>query len=553
MSNPSPLPNTPPNNEPRATVRRNRRWSTVWLVPLLAVALGSWLVWEHYHAQGPLIHLRFKTAESIVSGKTEVRTRAVNIGLVETVELDSDIQSVILGVRMKPEAEPLLRQGSRFWVVRPRISASDVSGLGTIITGAYIEFEPGDGPNNIHHFEGLEQPPVTASSVPGLRLILEAENPGSLAIGSPIFFKGFEVGRVEKRSFDIKTRLTKFDIFIEQQYAELVHQRTTFWNSSGFDISAGADGFRIRTPSFQAMLSGGASFAIPPGTKPGPEATNGSIYKLYPNEEATHKANFNPDQRYVLFFEQSVRGLQPGAPVEFRGILLGRVVEISFDYAPEGEKRVPVLIEIDPQVLRNSTQKSNDSEIDFTQAVANGLRAKLGTASLLTGALFIDFDFVPNAPPATITQLDRYQTFPTHSSGLVQLEAKINAILAKIETLPIEDTLQKFGNTADSISTIANDARLTLAELHQLLAKSETQNLTAELNSTLQQVRQSISSLGPNGPIQGDLQRTLDELRAALRAFKTLSNTIDDKPNSLIFGRDTNSGDPIPRARPRNP
>lgn len=537
-------------SEPRALVRRNRRWSTVWIVPILALALGAWLIWEHYRGQGPLVYVSFKTAESIVSGKTEVRTRSVTVGMVESVELADDIQSVIVGIRMQPESESLLREGSRFWVVRPRVSASDVSGLGTIITGAYIELDPGEGETKVTHFEGLEQPPVTPLSVPGLRLVLEAENPGSLGVGSPIYFKGFEVGRVEKRAFDIKTRRTIFDIFIEQQYAELVHERTTFWNSGGLDITAGADGFRIRTPSFQAMLSGGASFALPPGVEPGPEAVNGAVYKLYPNEEATHKANFNPDRKYVLFFEQSVRGLQPGAPVEFRGMRLGNVVDISFDYAPDGERRVPVLIEIDPKILRNSTQKATNAHINFEEAVAKGLRAKLGTASMLTGSLYIDFDFIPDAPPATITQLGRYEVFPTHSSGFMQLEAKVNAILAKIENLPIENTLQKFGETADSITNIATEARATLAEIQTLFAREETHNLTAEIDATLKQVRQSVASLGPSGTIQGDLHRTLDELRAALRSFKTLTNTIDDKPNSLIFGRDGSPGDPVPRARP---
>lgn len=550
MSDPSPATPPPPSEEPRAVVRRSRRWSTVWIVPFVALALGAWLVWEHYSGQGALIYVRFETAESIESGKTDVRTRSVSMGLVETVDLSSDIKSVVVGIRMKPEAEPLLREGSRFWVVRPRISASDVSGLGTIITGAYIELEPGDGRPEVHHFSGLEQPPVTSSSVPGLRLVLEAENPGSLGIGSPIYFKGFEVGRVEKRSFDIRDRLTRFDIFINAPYAELVHEGTTFWNSSGFDISAGSEGFRIRTPSFQAMLSGGASFAVPPGTEAGQEAVNGAIFKLYPDEEATHKASFTPDRRYVLFFDQSVRGLKNGAPVEFRGLVLGRVVEISFDYAPDGEKRVPVLIEVDPKVLRNSSQKDADARIEFEEAVAQGLRARLGTGSLLTGALFVDLDFVPDAPPATITKMGEYDIFPTHSSGLVQLEAKVNAILNKIEALPIEDTLAKFSTTAESITTIVADGRTTLGEINKILSREETQNLTAELDATLKQVRQSVTSLGPSGAVQGDLHRTLDELRAALRAFKTLSNTVDDKPNSLIFGRGDNSGDPTPRARP---
>ncbi|TLD72396.1 intermembrane transport protein PqiB [Phragmitibacter flavus] len=544
-----PASNSTTTSEPRATIKRSRRWSTVWIVPFVALALGAWLVWEHYRSLGPLVYVRFETADSIVSGKTDVRARSVSIGMVEAVTLAKDLQSVIVAIRMQPDSEELLREGSRFWVVKPRISAADVSGLGTIITGAYIELDPGDGREDVHHFDGLEKPPITSSSVPGLRLVLEADNPGSLNVGSPIYYKGFEVGRVEQRSFDIKSRRTNFDIFIGDPYAELVHEGTAFWNSSGVDISAGADGFRVRTPSFQAMLSGGATFAVPPGAVVGKEATNGTVFTLFPDEEATRKATFVADRRCLLFFDQSVRGLQNDAPVEFRGIPLGRVVDISFDYAPTGEKRVPVLIEVDPSVLRNPSQKAANEKIDLAEAVSQGLRAKLGTASLLTGALYIDIDFVEDAPPATMGKVGEYEVFPTHSSGLVQLEAKVNAILTKIEALPIEDTLNKFGDTAESLTATTTDARAALAEINKLLSREETQNLTAELDATLNQVRASVSSLGPSGAIQGDLHRTLDELRAALRAFKTLSNTIDDKPNSLIFGRDNKGGDPVPRSR----
>jgi len=541
-------PDTSSPSEPRAVVKRSRRWSTVWIVPAVALALGIWLVWEHYRELGPLAYIRFETAESVVSGKTEVRCRSVLVGLVEKVDLSTDLQSVIVAVRMQPESKSLLREGSRFWVVKPRVTASDISGLNTIISGSYIDLDPGDGREDVHHFDGLEVPPVTKSSVPGLRLVLEAETAGSLAIGSPIYYKGFEVGRVEQRTFDIRKRRTLFDIFIRKEYAELVHEGTAFWNSSGIDISTGADGLRVRTPSFQAMLSGGASFGVPPGSQVGKEVGDGTVFQLYPNEEATRHISFNPERKFLLFFDQTVRGLNTDAPVEFRGIPLGRVVDISFDYAPVGEKRVPVLIEIDPALLRNSAQKATNETVDFKDAVAKGLRAKLGTASLLTGALFVDIDFVPDAPPAEIIKSGDYEVFPTHSSGLVQLEAKVNAILTKIEALPLEDTLSKFGNTADEITAIVTEARATVQKIDQLLAREETQNLTAEMDATLKEVRRSVTSLGPSGSLQGDLNRTLDELRAALRSFKTLTNTIDDKPNSLIFGRES-TGDPVPKAR----
>ncbi|QJE98108.1 intermembrane transport protein PqiB [Luteolibacter luteus] len=542
-------------HEPRAVVRHRRRWSSVWVVPFVALVLAGWLVWKHYHDKGPLAYVRFSTAESIEAGKTEVRCRSVRVGIVEKIELADDLQSVVAEVRIDPESEDLLRRGSRFWVVKPRVSASTISGLGTLITGAYIELEPGDGPPPVHHYDGLEEPPVTSANVPGLRLTLVAEDAGSLTAGSPIYYRGYEVGRVERRTLDVDNRRVRFDVFIQDTYSDLVREGTCFWNTSGIDVTAGADGFKLSTPSFQAMLSGGASFSVPKGGVAGAAVNDGLVFPLYPDEDAAQKSIFVPDRRCLLFFDQSVRGLTVGAPVEFRGIPLGRVTDISFENSPSGDSRVPVLIEIDSDVLKKAVENVDQSQDVLAEGVRRGLRASLSTGSLLTGALFVALDFVPNAPPATLTKSGEFDVIPTQSSGLAQLEDKINSILAKLERLPLEETLDKFGNAADEIAITVKDARgaideaeAALAQAKKLLARDETQNLTAELEATLKEVRGSVESLGPNGAMQGDLARTLDELRAALRAFKTLSDSIEEKPNSLLFGRDS-SGNAQPKAK----
>ena len=543
-------------HEPRATIHHRRRWSSVWVVPLLALIVAGGLVWKHYAGRGPIAYVRFETAESIKAGVTEVRCRSVRVGIIEKVDLSDDLLSVVAEVRMDPNSEHLLRQGTRFWVVKPRVSGASISGLSTIVEGAYLELEPGDTNLPVHHFDGLEEPPVTSSSVPGLRLTLISEDAGSLSSGSPIYYRGFEVGRVERRTLDITNRRIRFDIFIKEEYSSLVSQGTCFWNTSGIDVTAGADGFKVSTPSFQAMLSGGAVFSVPKGGNVGPPVQDGAVFELYPDEESAQKSIFRPDHRILLFFDQTVRNLSPGAPVEFRGIPLGRVVEISFKHSPPGDSRVPVVIEIDSDTLGKAVEDINDPSKALAECVRRGLRAKLSSASLLTGALFVDLDFVPGAMPAELTKIGEYEVIPTESSAsIAQLQDQVKAILAKIEALPLDDTLNKFGTAADEISITVKDLRGTLdeaegalAEAKKLLARDETQNLTAELQATLKQVRSSVDSLGPEGAMQGDLARTLDELRAALRSFKVLSDSIEEKPNSLLFGRE-GSGDPTPRAR----
>lgn len=545
------------HDEPRAVVRHRRRWSSVWVVPVIALVVACALVWKHYADKGPLAFVRFETADSIEAGKTEIRCLSVRVGVVEDIELAEDLRSVVASVRIDPHSEHLLRRDSRFWVVRPRVSTSAISGLSTLITGAYIELEPGEEPGLSNHFDGLEEPPVTSANVPGLRLTLVADDAGSLTAGSPIYYRGFGVGRVERRTLDLKSRKIRFDVFIEEDYASLVRNGTCFWNTSGIDVTAGADGFKLSTPSFQAMVTGGASFWVPKGGTGGAPAVDGAVYTLFPDQDAAEKSVFTPDHRCLVFFDQSVRGLSPGAPVEFRGIPLGRVVEISFEHSPVGDSRVPVLIEIDTETLSSAVEDIKDQGQILSESVRRGLRAKLSTGSLITGALYIDLDFVPTASPAELTRLGDYDVIPSESSGLALLQDKVNAILAKLEALPLESTLTKFGNAADEIAITVKDVRTTLdeaeamlAEAKKLLASENTQNLTAELDATLKQVRNSVESLGPNGAVQGDLSRTLDELRSALRSFKVLSDSIEEKPNSLLFGRE-GSGDPKPRAKGR--
>ena len=547
----------PPPEEARASVRQRRRWSSVWLVPLVAVVLAGWLVWKHYADKGPLAYLRFETAESIKAGVTEVRCRSVRVGVVEKVDLSPDLRSVVAELRIDPAYRGLLREGSRFWVVKVRWSAGSFSGASTLIEGAHVELDPGDGRELVHHFDGLEEPPVTSANVPGLRLSLLAEEAGSLTIGSPIYYRGFEVGRVERRELEIASRKVRFDVFIEEDYAGLVRNGTCFWNNSGIDVSAGADGFKLSTPSFQAMVAGGASFAVPKGGVPGAPIEDGTVFPLYSDQDAAEKSIFKPDHRCLVFFDQSVRGLSPGAPVEFRGIPLGRVVEISLEHSPPGDSRVPVIIEIDTETLGKTVEDIEDQGQILGESVRRGLRATLSTASLLTGALYIDLDFLPAAAPAELSQFEGIDVIPTESSGLARLQDKVNAILTKLESLPLEGTLTKFGDAAEEIALTVKDLRgtldeadATLAEARKILASDDTQGLAGELAATLKQVRSSVESLGPEGAMQGDLSRTLDELRAALRSFKALSDTIENKPNSLLFDRDR-AGDPTPRAKGR--
>ena len=539
-------------------VRRAQRWNVVWVVPLVALLLGGWMLYRNFSTQGPIARVRFDTADGIFAGKTEVRCRSVRVGVVRDVKLADDLNSVLTYLELDPDSQNLLRRGTRFWVVKPRLSATEFSGVGTLITGAYIELDPGPAGGERHTlFKGRETPPATNSGVPGTRVLLSADETGSLTIGAPIYYRGFEVGRIEGRALGEDGLKVTYNAFIREEYSRLVTTNTRFWNTSGIDISAGPDGFKLRTPSFQAMVSGGVSFGVTVGDSAGEPAPDGMTFTLFLDEDAARKSSFNPTLKFLLLFDQTVRGLSEGAPVEFRGIMIGRVADISFDLVPAvGDPRIPVLIEIDPSLMRPELARqmtTPDSEF-IRDAVGKGLRAALKMGSLITGALYVDLDYYPEAAPAELGKSDDFTTIPTVSSGLAQLEGKITAILDKVQAMPIEQTMADIAAAAAEAKITIAESRATLAEIQATAAAArktledpEFRELPADLRKSIAALEKSVASVGPDGAVQGDLLRTLDELRASLRSLKAVTTTIDEKPNSLLFGRDS-SGNPTPKA-----
>ena len=538
--------------------RAAQRWNVVWVVPIIALLIGGWLVYRHLASRGPVAKVRFETADGIAAGSTEVRCRSVRVGVVKDVELAGDLKSVLVHLQMDPQGASLLRKETRFWVVRARVSGTAISGLGTLISGAYIELEPGTGEAGATEFNGLETPPPTDQNVPGLRLTLTADEAGSLVAGSPVFYKGVEVGRIENRTFGPDGRDVLYDAFIHEEYVPLVKDNSRFWNTSGVDISAGPAGIKVRTPSFQAMVAGGASFGVPDGLPEGNPASNRMVFKLYSDEDAAQSALFNPSLRLLLLFDQSVLGLTKDSAVRFRGIPIGRVVDISFDLvASKMDPRIPVLVELDPKLLCRGMQ-APDGKSDaalLPEVVNKGLRAALKTESYLTGSLYVDLDCYPDAPAAKVERIGELAVLPSIAGGgVAQLESSLTAILAKLQALPLDDLIASFGTAAEEAATTIVAARKSLDEVNataaaarKILDDPAVRAVPEDLRATLEKLQQTIASIGPDGAIQGDLLRTLDELRGSLRSIKSLSNTLEEKPSSLLFGKGS-SGNATPRA-----
>lgn len=534
----------------QALRRPQRGISPVWIVPLAALLIGLWLVWQNLQARGPLITLELPDAEGIEAGSTLIKLRNVDIGRVEQVRLSEDFSHTVISARMSPDAEGLLVADTQFWVVKPRIGLGGVSGLGTVLSGAYLQMAPGRGTVEARRFQVLNQPPVAASDDPGLHLSLISELSTRVRAGDPVSYQGLAVGRVEAVEYDSSTRRVNHRLFIGQPYDSLITEHTRFWPSNAIDLRLDSEGIRLRVDSLEALLAGGVTFGYLEGLEDGAPAEDEAVYELYPDQESALQDSYTQAIEYVLLIENTVRGLSDGAPVEFRGVRVGTVVAAPWNYqaaAADLQLAIPVLIRIEPQRFAGSATDSTQWEARFEELFAQGLRASLRTGNLLTGALFVDLDLQPGqAPPYTASRYEGRPVFPAGGSNLARIEAQVVTLLEKLNTLPLEPLLVTMEATmARADASLAEFARAA-TELRDLLAAPSTRTLPANLNATLAELRRTLEELAP-ASTQRELDSNLRQLEGVLRDLQPLLRTLDEQPNALIFER-APTADPEPRA-----
>jgi paraquat-inducible protein B len=553
-------------------VRPGARFNKVWIIPIITLLLGIWLVKHHIDNQGEVIIIRFENADGIKEGKTEVKCRNVNIGMVETIMLADDL-AVDVEVRVKPQHLHLIRQDSRFWVEKPRVQGASISGLGTLVSGAFLQLDPGIGEEGAREFQGLESPPLTPRTVQGLRLTLTAERPGSIDIGSGIYYNDTLIGRVESRSFNMDTRTVNFGIFVEDKYRDLITDNSLFWQVSGISLEVGPEGFALDLPSFDTLVAGRISVGVPKGIPPGETMPDEMVLALFKSKEEAQNTTFQGGVEFLLMLDRSLRGLSVGSPVEFRGLQVGRVGKIAYNLIEAGEvdiKKMPVLIQLDSRLMATHFPANilDEGPDGFERALQAGLRASLKSSNLLTGQLFVDLDFgEANSDP--IEKHYDLIVLPTENTGLESIQDQITSLLDKFNQLEIETLITKVGETSDEATRVLEnvnhamvsskgvvaDAQTTLQEissavksLNAILISEDTKSLSTDLRKTLVRINKSLEPLSNDGAVYGDLRRTMDELRAAIRSIDRMTTEIGDKPNSLLFGKDTNTKK-IPRAR----
>src|SRR5512141_108510 len=297
-------PNVAAEAIPHAAVsRRKRRFSLVWVVPIVAALIGGWLVVKALSEKGPEITIFFKSAESLEAGKTKVKYKDVDIGLVTDIAFDQDFSRVRVKVQMDKDSARLVSASTRFWVVRARVSMAAVSGLGTVFSGAYITLDPGKPGDKMQVFTGMEEPPVITSGMPGKHFVLEAETLGSLEVGAPIYFRQIRVGEVVALALADDGSKVTAKVFVHAPYDRYVLTHTRFWNASGFDIRVDATGLTVNTESVVSILFGGIAFDLLDLMKgPGEPAAENASFPLYPSRSKAQERVYTEHRYWVVHF-----------------------------------------------------------------------------------------------------------------------------------------------------------------------------------------------------------------------------------------------------------
>ena len=547
----------PPGELPRATVvaPKPSRISPVWIIPILAAVVAIGVAVQRLLNEGPSVTVVFRSAEGIEAGKTFVKYKDVNIGQVTAVRLSEDFTKVEVTAKITKTAEGLMVEDARFWVVRPRITLSGISGLGTLLSGNYIGFEAGASTKRAHKFNGLEVPPVITGGMVGRQFLLKAADLGSLGIGSPIYFRRLQVGQVVAYDLAADGKAVELKVFVNAPYDKYVKPGTRFWNASGIDVSLSATGVDVRTESLVALLAGGIAFDTPTFLPAAEPAVANTVFNLSSDRAAAMKRPESISMPFVLYFKEPLRGLSIGAPVTFFGLQVGEVTDVGLrfdpvtlnvsprvdiDFFPERfVERLPTAQQPAAELVEHSMEKTHA----LLQRLINqrGMRAQLRSGSLLTGQLYVAFDYFPGAPKVQVDWQQEAPVLPATESTLPDIENKVTAILNKLDRLPLDAIAADLRTDLQSLDRTIKDAS-------RLLNHIDTE-LVPPFKSTLDDARRTLAAtekvmkgietnlVGPNAAGQQELRDALQEVARAARSVRVLSEYLERHPEALIRGK----------------
>src|SRR6516164_3046483 len=529
---------------PRATTRRSRRISVIWIIPLVAVAIGGWLAWDTWSKEGPTIRISFDSGEGLQPGQSQLKYRDIVFGTVKSLELAPDHTHVVVTVATTHEATSLLTDHTIFWVVKPRLFAGNVSGIETLLSGSYIGMVPGEaGGKKQWEFVGQEDPPILQANVPGHTFIIKAKKLGSISLGSPVFYRDLNVGEVLGWDIADMAEYATIRAFVRHPYDTYVHDETRFWNASGMSVKLAGAGVEVQMESLKALLLGGIAFETPEAEIHTAETSENHVFPLFADRDAANNASYTRKIPVISYFPGSVKGLAPGSEVTMHGLHVGQVTEVKLEYDRSKDIVVaPVRYEVEPERITGIGQRIYKTDQESVEAVLKkGLRASLQSASLITGQQVVALDFVADAPEVPVTMQGRDFILPTtEGGGFAGLASSASDLLDKVNAIPFD----QIGKSLNGILKSVNDAtqgpqlKKALTDLSAMIASAQGMiqrldtkqlpQIAAGLDKTLTSANKLVMSLdtgyGDNTKFNRDLDRLMAQTTDAVRSIRALAD-----------------------------
>ena len=542
-------------------LRRRHRFPIIWLVPVIAGLISLYLAIEYLADRGPLITLTFNTASGITAQQTDVKHKDVSLGTVENVHLSADMKRVIVHVRMKREGAAIMTDHARFWVVRPRLSTGNISGLETLVSGAFIEVDPGaPGGTSKSDFIGLEDPPGVRSDEPGSTFLLRAPRIGSIGPGAPVFYRDITVGEVLSYDFGDGLGPVTIHLFVQAPFDKFVHDGTHFFNASGLSVSIGAEGVHVEMESLQALLSGGIAFETPKYIASEPRSAADHVFPLFTSKAEADSAGFANTVPFVTYFTSSVGGLARGSSVEVFGLRVGTVTDVHLVMDPKTSAlRARVAFNLQPERVfsEEDLRGAPDPRAITDQLVRQGMRAVLESSNFITGQKDISLQYIPNAGPGVLGQEGPAMLLPSQSGGIDGITTSLADITAKLDRIPFEDIGQNLSNLLKSANRTISGPDVqnalhhlsdTLADV-QVLVRHADRGMSPvlarlpQISDDLQHAIHHADTLlgeggyGGNSDFSRNMSRLLDQVNEAARSIRLLADFLDRHPEALIRGR----------------
>lgn len=527
--------------------------TSIWIVPFIALIIAGWLAYQYFEDLGPEIEIIFPKNQGLVAGQSVVKFRNVPIGKVTKIYITEDTDGVIVRVRMNSKAaRPYMTEYAKFWIVKPEVGFSGVSGLDTLLSGTYIDVysEPG-GTFRERHI-GLTHPYQDSSK--GEYFHLSSQDGKNISVGMPIFFKNIEVGEVAYKYLSLDDKSVEVVIFVENQYIPYIHTDSKFWmkNTMNVDFSKGKIDVDIAPINF--LLRGGLVFSSS-GEDKTKKVPKEYIFTLYKNkteaESKTTGALVKENRAFMLHTKESISHLSNGSVVRFDGFDIGQVTDIKLSYHKASHKMLgEVLIEVDTSVFKDKHDSNATGEENFYTAVEEGLRAKIAALDPITGSQFIDLTFNHHDGEGTIMYDTKYARLPMTTQSSTGIMTSVSEILDKLNNLPLDELVNSVTKVVDSTLEPVNNAndllvdlKKTVKDINKLTSKKSFEVMPDELNKALREMTKTLKETSTvvkgydsNSLVKEQLAQTLEILTKTSQEMQVFLRMLNRKPDSLIFG-----------------